>query len=618
MRLRGTLRGTVLGLSLLVCACEGSGEEGAVDQVSRSIINGTDDRVEISQASTGVQEVAKAALGAFYTGLVVQNADGTYHLNDTPSQPGLCADQRFASEHSKAQCSASLIAPDLALTAGHCLDDYASLTSLRFVLGYNDASGFGPSYANIPAQNVFSATAKIYDTGDIAVVRLDHAAPSTAKPFRISNLDLTTAGIPSTRIPVAAIGAPLGLPLKYASNGLIKSIDSISIPPYFTFDTNLDLQAGNSGSPLFDPTSNLTYGIFTNGDLDTAWDPTAGCYRWLTCDPNVGYCREIGKPALPVAPFTQPAGSPLDPTYDLFGRFTIGSPYAIGASDGNEYVFITGENNRLYYRVRTPSAGLGPWQEVPGGGLSPSGPSVAEYRGLLYLYVRGTDNNLYLTYLTLSTGSWVGYWIAMPQPTYPFSPAYGVIDSPGVLSTRFQGSNYVDEDLTVFVRGPSDRLFTNTYKYRTWQGNYPPYQGWAGWTLLVGSPNSAPRAVTRPGGQGYLFFRSADGTLHMRQYFTCAVTFYGGCFAGNEITVPPGPLTNSEPGTIAFDNDYWLMVRGKDDDEVYYIDGNNQGGFNGSWGVLNSGKAFSGPTGSVYGGIWWLYTKAADGRPYRY
>jgi V8-like Glu-specific endopeptidase len=609
------LRGTVLGLSLFVCACEGAGTGEGVDDVSRSIINGTDDRVEISQTSPTVQTIAKAVLGIFPASGVVQNADGTYHINDFPTQPSLCANERFASEHSKAGCTGFLIAPDLALTAGHCVDEYSSISLIRFVLGFDDSSGLGPSYANVPAENVFTATVKIYDTSDTAVLRLDHAAPSTAKPFRISSLDLSTAGTPTTKIPVAAIGAPLGLPMKYASNATIKYIDPA--PPSFTFDTSLDMEVGNSGSPLFDPTSNLTYGVFTNGDLDTAWDPVALCYRWLTCDPSVGYCREIGRPVLPVAPLIQPAGSPLDPTYDLFGRFTIGSPSAIGASDGNEYIFITGEDQRLYYRVRT-SAGLGPWQEVPGSGLSPSAPNVAEYRGLLYLYVRGTDNNLYYTYRTLSTGSWIGYWVAMPQPADPFDPPYGVIDSPGVLSTRFEGRNYVDEDLTVFVRGPSNRLFTNTYKYRTWSGNYPPYQGWAGWTLLMGSPASAPRAVARPGGIGYLFFRSADGTLHMREYFTCTVTYVGGCFLATELTVPSGPLTNSEPGTIAFANSYWLMVRGKDDDEVYYINGNDQGGFDGSWGVLNSGRAFSGPSGSVYGGIWWLYTKGADGRPYRY
>ncbi len=607
-------RGVAMGLSLIVAACGAVPDGESLGEQSGSIVNGTDDRFNISQTSTTVRELSKAVFGVLHRSKVVQNADGTYHLDDSPIQSNLCAGERFAGERAKAQCTAWLIAPDLAATAAHCLTEYTSIDIVRFVLGFDDSSPYAPNYANIPAENVFTATAEVYRSFDTMVVRLDHPAPATAKPFRISSLDLATAGIPQNQIAVTAIGAQLGLPLKYSAAGTIRSVDGT--PPFVSFDTSLDMVAGNSGSPVLDATTNLAYGVFNSGSQDLTWDPAQGCNRWAVCDPIYSYCREIAQPMLPVRPLTLPAGAPLDETYDLFGRFTTGAPSVIGASDGNEYIFITGEDRRLYYRTRV-SGTLGPWQEVPGGGLSPSGPGVAEYRGALYLYVRGTDNQLYYTTLTLSTGAWLGYWVWMPAPTYAYSPPYGVIDSPGVLSTRFEGYNYVDEDLTVFVRGPSNRLFTNTFKYRTWIDPYAPYQAWAGWTLLTGSSASAPRAVARPSGNGYVFTRTADGTLEMRQYINCGGDVLGGCFTA-ETPVPNAPLTSSEPGTISFESSYWLMVRGKADDIVYYVNGNDQGGFDGSWSALHSGRSFAGPTGSVQDGIWWLYTTGADGRVNRY
>jgi len=141
------LRGTVLGLSLFVCACEGAGTGEGVDDVSRSIINGTDDRVEISQTSPTVQTIAKAVLGIFPASGVVQNADGTYHINDFPTQPSLCANERFASEHSKAGCTGFLIAPDLALTAGHCVFQFNSWKiTAPFANGQSAKASSGTTY----------------------------------------------------------------------------------------------------------------------------------------------------------------------------------------------------------------------------------------------------------------------------------------------------------------------------------------------------------------------------------------------------------------------------------------------------------------------------------------
>src|SRR6476469_6859300 len=101
-----TQRGLAFGLSLIVAACGAAPEGESVATQGESMINGTDDRYNISQTSSTVRELSKAVFGVVHRSKVVQNSDGTYHLDDSPAQSNLCAGERFAGEHAKAQCTA--------------------------------------------------------------------------------------------------------------------------------------------------------------------------------------------------------------------------------------------------------------------------------------------------------------------------------------------------------------------------------------------------------------------------------------------------------------------------------------------------------------------------------
>ena len=57
--------------------------------------------------------------------------------------------------------------------------------------------------------------------------------------------------------------------------------------------------------------------------------------------------------------------------------------------------FVRGTDNRIYLNRLRGFLWSG-WSEVPGGGLTPSGPAATSYRSHIYLFVRGTDNAIYV------------------------------------------------------------------------------------------------------------------------------------------------------------------------------------------------------------------------------
>ena len=55
-----------------------------------------------------------------------------------------------------------------------------------------------------------------------------------------------------------------------------------------------------------------------------------------------------------------------------------------------------------------PAAFWTGWSQVPGGGATPDAPGATTYQGRLYVFVRGSDNKIYLNRLT-GLGSWTGW-----------------------------------------------------------------------------------------------------------------------------------------------------------------------------------------------------------------
>jgi hypothetical protein len=84
------------------------------------------------------------------------------------------------------------------------------------------------------------------------------------------------------------------------------------------------------------------------------------------------------------------------------------------------------------------------WALVPGGGFTPSSPAATVLNGNLGLFVRGSDDRLYVNWL-LTTNQWTGWGLV---PGGGFTPS-----SPAVTG--------LDDDLALFVRGEDNRLYVN-------------------------------------------------------------------------------------------------------------------------------------------------------------
>src|SRR5947209_3783830 len=79
--------------------------------------------------------------------------------------------------------------------------------------------------------------------------------------------------------------------------------------------------------------------------------------------------------------------------------FTLSGP-ALTFDQVNNYVFVRGTNNHLYVNASNGTGWSG-WREVPGHGLTPSAPAATTLgfnvgNDTLYLFVRGTDNKIYV------------------------------------------------------------------------------------------------------------------------------------------------------------------------------------------------------------------------------
>jgi hypothetical protein len=91
------------------------------------------------------------------------------------------------------------------------------------------------------------------------------------------------------------------------------------------------------------------------------------------------------------------------------------------------------------------------WAEIPGGGATPDAPAATVFNNTLYLFVRGTDNKIYLNRLG---SSWSG-WSEVPGAgATPAAPA----------ATVFSGKLYL------FVPGTDDRIYQNQLNNTSWSG----------------------------------------------------------------------------------------------------------------------------------------------------
>ena len=250
----------------------------------QKVIYGTDDRKDIFEITdAALLEDADCVVALFAKGDVRDNGDGTSTLQTQQfgAANDLCRSEPFRTQPVGAFCSGFLVAPDVVVTAGHCVDPPSTpaVTDIRFVFGFRMASATEPPAA-IPNGEIYSGREllgkQLTQAGlDWAVVKLDRQVTGH-RPAPVRRRRRVGQGAA-----VHVIGHPVGLPAKLAGGAIVRD----NTPNPF-FVANLDTYGGNSGSPVFNSRTHRVEGILVRGERDFVASgdctvsfvcPTTGC-----------------------------------------------------------------------------------------------------------------------------------------------------------------------------------------------------------------------------------------------------------------------------------------------------------------------------------------------------
>lgn len=186
----------------------------------------------------------------------------------TLKQSLVCENEKFVNQPVLGNCTGFLVAPDLLLTAGHCVIDSECQKS-SWVFDYTLESEEGISFSGV-RDNVYSCQSVVRSSYsnklDYAVVKLDR--PVTGHR---ALLTLNTNPVQDKQ-DLILISSPRGLPLKES----IGNVRSTSEKNHIT--TNVDSMRGSSGAPVFDAQTMEVVGILAQGDFDYNFN---------------GYCQEF-------------------------------------------------------------------------------------------------------------------------------------------------------------------------------------------------------------------------------------------------------------------------------------------------------------------------------------
>ncbi len=257
----------------LGAACTGGLDTGTTDQ---AVVYGVDDRQDVYAFADPVwaaraNEVSAAMIDT--SDLVTTDPQNIQIQGSTLGVDyNLCAGERFATQPTAAGCSATLIAPDLVLTAGHCISQGGcASTSYVFDFSMTDAS----TLHTITVDDVYACAQVVVRQvaeADFAIVRLDRDVVGRIP----ATVAVDAAPVPNGT-PLIVQGYPSTIPLKIDDGGAVR--DAHAVERQF-FVANLDTFGGNSGSGVFTDAGTLV-GILVRGETDYVND--GGCLRVNVC-----------------------------------------------------------------------------------------------------------------------------------------------------------------------------------------------------------------------------------------------------------------------------------------------------------------------------------------------
>lgn len=207
-------------------------------------------------------------------------AEDTYQVRARTlvDQYNFCPDQKYAQQKAAAHCSATLIADDLILTAGHCLPAEGTCAEMAFVVGYDQTKArSGQQFLKV--DQVYSCQKVEYlsigdqiDQPDMAFVRLDR------KVEGIKPIDLATSREVLPDEVLFSFSYPSGLPQKFMQ-GKVRT----HAPEKQVFRAAIDVFHGSSGALVYSQADHAPLGIVLGGEEDYSLDPQKLCYKPKVC-----------------------------------------------------------------------------------------------------------------------------------------------------------------------------------------------------------------------------------------------------------------------------------------------------------------------------------------------
>jgi V8-like Glu-specific endopeptidase len=267
--------------------------------ITHAVVYGLDNRKDVIDVDSQMKRVLAKSVAAMMPREVLKRnrLDSRYvdiKAESLRSSMNLCRNSKFGLQPTAGLCTGFLIAPDVLVTAGHCIETKNDCESMYWVFDYSaDKTGSFQTRYTVAKSSIYKCAKIIktrlteHDNNDFAVIKLNRKV-TDRDPLKVRR-----RGSIMYKNDVFVIGHPTGLPMKVADGAWV--LQNFGGRGKY-FSTNLDTFGGNSGSPVFNSHTYEVEGILVRGDtdyVDSTWNGKA-CTRpfdlRLDCPKNKDKC----------------------------------------------------------------------------------------------------------------------------------------------------------------------------------------------------------------------------------------------------------------------------------------------------------------------------------------